>query len=69
MLLFYLKFQNRLHPPQVQTGGFLFLKNTHFERLETENFNPIVQKSVFLKNRVGESWRIIVKNKNSEINH
>ena len=35
MLLFYLKFQNRLHPPQVQTGGFLFLKNTHFERLET----------------------------------
>ena len=24
MLLFYLKFQNRLHPPQVQTCGFLF---------------------------------------------
>ncbi len=24
MLLFYLKFQNRLHPPQAQTYGFLF---------------------------------------------
>lgn len=55
MLLFYLKFQNRLHPPQAQACVFLFLKNTHFERLETENFNPIVQKSVFLKNKEGES--------------
>ena len=54
MLLFYLKFQNRLHPPQAQACGFflcfeidllkstklefvfLFFKNTHFERLETE---------------------------------
>lgn len=24
MLLFYLKFQNRLHPPQAQACGFLF---------------------------------------------
>ncbi len=24
MLLFYLKFQNRLHPPQAQPCGFLF---------------------------------------------
>ena len=36
MLLFYLKFQNRLHPPQAQACSFLFLKNTHFEQLETE---------------------------------
>ena len=36
MLLFYLKFQNRLYSPQAQACGFLFLENTHFGRLETE---------------------------------
>ena len=35
MLLFYLKFQKRLSPPQAQACGFLFVKNTHFGRLET----------------------------------
>lgn len=36
MLLFYLKFQNRLHPPQAQACDFFSLTNTHFERLETK---------------------------------
>nr|DAM49545.1 MAG TPA: hypothetical protein [Bacteriophage sp.] len=38
----------------MQKQAFLTIRN--------RNYNPIIQKSVFLKNREGESWCIIVKN-------
>ena len=50
MLLFYLKFQNRLHSPQAQAWGFLFCKNTHFKRLEIEITILLFKKAL--------SWRI-----------
>lgn len=45
MLLFYLKFQNRLSPPQTLSCGFLFFKNTHFGRLEIENTILLFKKA------------------------
>ena len=46
MLLFYLKFQNRLHPPQAQACGFLFCKNRHFEQLESKITILLFEKTI-----------------------
>ena len=54
MLLFYLKFQNRLQSPQAQACGFFISQKHAFWTIRNRNYNPIVQKSVFLKNREGE---------------
>ena len=54
MLLFYLKFQNRLHPPQAQACGFFISQKHAFWTIINRSLNPILQKNVFLKNREGE---------------